>query len=247
MARYKAQKTAKPKVSKKKSNSRRQRQQRRQANGRAKPAFSLQWNAVIACCIGLCLSVYVFFYTEEFLDLINRIELSFSTVKAEEKSATKKKIDKEDIAALPVGKVSGVKSGDKKLTMKNASVFDALKSKRRELEKKERRLERLEEDLQKQKDEIAKQLVELQTLRRTISSKLDKKVVTDAKSVEKLVGVYSNMKPQSAATIISQLNEDLAIKILSKMKKQNAASILDFIEPGKAQILSEKYAGINKK
>ena len=84
-------------------------------------------------------------------------------------------------------------------------------------------------------------------MRREISSVLDKKVVADKESVNKLVAVYSNMKPLNAANIISSIDEELAIKVLSKMKKQNAAAILNFIEPKKAQTLSEKYAGLKKR
>jgi len=104
----------------------------------------------------------------------------------------------------------------------------------------------LEEDLQQQRVEIEKQLLELKEMRRTISSKLDSKVMADQESIDKLVGVYSNMKPQNAATIISKLDDQLAIKVLSKMKPQNAAAVLNFVEPQKAQTLSEKYAGLKR-
>ena len=130
--------------------------------------------------------------------------------------------------------------------MKNASVYKALKNKRRELEKKERRLAQLEEELQIQKKEIERQLAEMQEMRKNISAKLDKKVETDRESIEKLVGVYASMKPANAAIILSNLEENLAVKVLGKLKKQNAAAILNFIDPKKAQVLSEKFTGIKK-
>lgn len=209
---------------------------------------SINLSFIVLSFLGLSLSFYIFAYTEDFLSLLSRVEVGFSSVMAadEEKSASKSSENKEDIAALPVGKASSTNGGDDQLTMKNASVFKALKEKRRELEKKERRLARLEEDLQKQKLEIEKQLKEMKEMRRNISSKLDKKVIADQESVTKLVGVYSNMKPQNAATILTNLDEQLAIKVLAKMKKQNAAAILNFVEPKKAQTLSEKYAGLKK-
>ena len=55
------------------------------------------------------------------------------------------------------------------------------------------------------------------------------------------------MKPGQAANIISTINEDLAIQVLSKMKKKNAAQILNMIEPAKARVLSEKFAGYKPK
>lgn len=203
---------------------------------------------ILMSFVGLVSSFYVSFYTDDFLDLVNRIEIGFSTVVAADEAKTSTKVEKSSSSSdkKPVGSSDILKSGDSQLTMKNASVYEALKNKQLELDKKERRLARLEEDLQKQKDEIEKQLKELMSIRRNISSKLDKKVTADKESVEKLVGVYSNMKPQNAATIISQLDEDLAIKILGKMKKQVAGAILNYVQPAKAQVLSEKYAGLKK-
>jgi flagellar motility protein MotE (MotC chaperone) len=198
--------------------------------------------------MGLCLSFYIFAYTDDFINLLGRLNISFSSVSAAdgEKDASKSEKKMEKTAPLPVGETSSLNVGEDSLTMQNTSVFNALKDKNRELEKKERQLALLEEDLHKQKMEIEKQLLEMKEMRRNISSKLDEKVIADQESVNKLVGVYSDMKPQSAATILSTIDEQLAIQVLSKMKKQNAAAILNFMEPQKAQVLSEKYVGIKK-
>ena len=198
------------------------------------------------CGIGLTGSLFIFSNTKKAVDFIQRIEVDFSSVQAQDQAnnSANEKAKEEKSAVLPVGGVSSQGSDVSNLTMRNVSVFEALKTKRLALEKKERDLARLEEDLHKQKAEIEKQLKELNKMRRNISSVLDKKVETDESSLQKLVGVYSNMKPQNAATIITQLDEELAIQVLGQMRKQNAAAILNFIEPKKAKYLSEKYAGL---
>ena len=213
-----------------------------------KKAAKVNPMVVLLSSLVLLLSLAVLNDPKQFLEWSGGIEIGFNSVNAaeQEKKSTEKSKKEEEVAALPVGSFSGRKTDAKSLTMKNASVFDALKNKERELEKKERRLARLEEDLQKQKKEIEKQLKELKGIQRNISSKLDKKVTADEKSVEKLVGVYSSMKPKNAATILSQIDQDLAIKVLGRMKKQSAAAILNFIEPQKARVLSEQYAGLKK-
>lgn len=213
-----------------------------------KNSVKLSMSFILLSFFGLALSFYIFAYTDDFIDLLSRVEVSFSSAVAADEAKTAPQLEKPaDISALKtIGKVDILKSSDSQLTMKNASVYEALRNKRLELEKKERRLARLEEDLQKQKIEIEKQLKELTEIRRNISSKLDKRVTADQESVNKLVGVYSNMKPQNAAVIISQLDEELAVKVLGKMKKQNAAAILNYVEPKKAQTLSEKYAGLKR-
>lgn len=197
---------------------------------------------------GLFSSIYILTYTQDFLDLASRISIGFSqSIAADgEKSANDEAKTASEKETLPVGKATELKSGVSELTMKNTNIFKALKDKQRELEKKERRLAQLEEDLQKQKEEIEKQLKDMQEMRRNISSKLDKKVTADQESIDKLVGVYSNMKPKNAAQIIASIDDELAIKVLGKMKKQNAAAILNFVAPKKAQYLSEKFSGLKK-
>jgi flagellar motility protein MotE (MotC chaperone) len=227
-----------------------QKQQRRKAPGQKKkskePLFS--WTLLVGSFAGLAFSFYIFAYTDEFMSLLDNIEIGVSTSKAadeEKKSLSEGKKDSEK-EALPVGKVTQPKASDDHLTMKSTNVYKALKDKRRELEKKERRLAQLEEELQIQKVEIEKQLKEMQEMRRNISSKLDKKVAADQESVDKLVGVYSNMKPKNAALILSSVDDNLAVQILGKMKKQSAAAILDHVDPRKAQYLSEKFTGLKK-
>jgi len=137
-------------------------------------------------------------------------------------------------------------SDSAKLSMENTNINAALEKKRLDLEEKERALNLLAENLNEKKAEIDKQLKEMIGLRREISSVLDEKVEANQTSLNKLVSVYSNMKPANAARILTSLDESLAVKVLGKMKKQNAASILNYIDPKKAQVLSEKYAGLKE-
>lgn len=213
-----------------------------------KQESNMSWGFITLCFVGLCLSFYIVFYTDDFLALAQRVRIGWSVSEAADKEKTSPEKEKKSTeeGQLPVGQVTLLNADVDSLTMKNSSVYKALKDKEESLSKKERDLVRMEEDLQKQKAEIEKQLIELKEMKRSISSKLDSKVEADQESVDKLVGVYSSMKPQNAATIISQLDEQLAVKILSKMKQQVAAGILNFVEPQKAQMLSEKYAGLKR-
>jgi flagellar motility protein MotE (MotC chaperone) len=101
----------------------------------------------------------------------------------------------------------------------------------------------LEEKLQLEKLALGKKVEELEIKRRDIASKLEGRVQEDEESVKKLVDMYSNMKPQSAAQVIASLDDELAINILKRMKKQEAGSILNYMPPQKAKLLSEKYTG----
>ena len=55
------------------------------------------------------------------------------------------------------------------------------------------------------------------------------------------------MKPQSAAKVFEEIDEDLAVEVLGKMKKKQMAEILNLLKPDKAQRLSERFAGYKAK
>jgi flagellar motility protein MotE (MotC chaperone) len=173
-----------------------------------------------------------------------------STQKDESKSANATKADggKGENSAAPEGqdKKQGAAKKDS-WTPEQLSFFNKLEEKKIQLDQRESELTKLEEELQQQKIVLEKRLGELDQLRTKISSRLDEKVKVDQEKVDKLVEFYSNMKPQNAAKVIEEIDEDLAIEILGKMKKKNAADIMNLLKPEKAQKLSEKYAGYNKK
>lgn len=138
-------------------------------------------------------------------------------------------------------------SAEKNWTTKDMSYFSKLRERKQQLDSREQELAKLEEELHKQKLEIEKRIVELQKVRDQISGVLKEKVSIDQGKVNKLVDFYSNMKPQQAAKVIANIDEDLAVEILGKMKKKNAADIMNLLQPKKAQMLSEKFAGYKRR
>jgi len=100
--------------------------------------------------------------------------------------------------------------------------------------------------LQRQKVELDKRIVQLEEMRTQIAQVLKERVEVDQEKVNKLVDLYSNMKPKQAADVIGTINEDLAVEVLAKMKKKNAAEIMNLLSPDKARVLSEKYTGYRR-
>ncbi len=127
--------------------------------------------------------------------------------------------------------------------VKDINYFKMLESKESMLDQKEKRLKKLEENLQLQQEELIVKLRSLEQMRAEISFALKDKVETDDKTVDKLVQIYSNMKPKQAATVIETMKEELSVKILKKMKKKNAAAILNVVKAQRAKYLTEKIAG----
>ncbi len=67
----------------------------------------------------------------------------------------------------------------------------------------------------------------------------------DAKSdaeVARLVTVYSKMKPDAAAAVMSQLDDKVSVPVAGKMKEAILAAILNKMPPAEAKKLTEKLA-----
>lgn len=141
---------------------------------------------------------------------------------------------------------SAQSTSERNLTPEELTLFNKLEERRGELDKRETELKKLEEELQHQKVMLEEKMKALESLRTNIASQLDDRVKADETQVEKLVAMYSNMKPQRAAKILETVNEDLAVEVLRNMKRDKAADILNMLDSAKAQKLSEKFAGYRK-
>lgn len=190
------------------------------------------------------LAIYGFLYPEKILETYDRVSIfSVSSAKdmeipaqsnsdKQEKSATVKKEESDKKELKGTAEVSD-----------NTNYIQYLEQQKNKLDEREKNLNELEEKLQLEKVALEQKVQELEQARREIASKLESRVQEDEERVKKLVDIYSNMKPQSAAQVIATLDEELAIHVLKRMKKQDAGNILNFMNPEKAKKLSEKYTG----
>jgi flagellar motility protein MotE (MotC chaperone) len=133
-----------------------------------------------------------------------------------------------------------------KWSNEEVSFFSKLNDRKKELDLKESELAKLEEELLKRKQELDEKLKQLETMRAEISKTLKTRVASDHEKVDKLVAVYSTMKPAQASKIIETLDEDLAVEILDNMKKKSAAEILNMMDAKKARKLSEMLTGYER-
>jgi flagellar motility protein MotE (MotC chaperone) len=208
--------------------------------------------------LGFCAALLAFVYPEKIEEIASRTEISFFAVgeaneKPAEKPAAKPEAGEKSAEAVPPKEENkapdaAAATAEKKpegtaAVEEKPSYLQGLEDKEKELDAREKNLAELDEKLQQQKLELDKKIQALEETRRDIASRLESRVTQDEEDITKLVGVYSNMKAQNAATVISKLDDDLAIKILKRMKKQDAGNILNYLDPQKAKTLSEKYSG----
>jgi len=116
-------------------------------------------------------------------------------------------------------------------------------------------LEKRKQDLDRKSEELDQESQKLQALKSEINALMqkysaekeaDRKAKSadniDARQLEHLTKVYEAMPPKDGADRIQQINEGLALKLLSNMKPKLAARILNEMKPIRAARLTEKLS-----
>lgn len=112
---------------------------------------------------------------------------------------------------------------------------------------KEKTLESLRADMDAERKELETLRLELnKTLDSVTTQKVALKKETiqvdeaESRNIKKLASVYGGMKPEKAAMIIKEMDEETAVKLLTMMDGKNSGRILETFEPNLAVKLSEK-------
>jgi len=126
----------------------------------------------------------------------------------------------------------------------------------REREKisRERQLVELErQQLEELKKEINSKLERLTNVQKNVQKRIEEQkiLILEKKKVEEesvdkhfkhLLKIYTSMPSKKSAALISNLDMDIAIKLLTQMKGENVGQILGYISPEKAARISERLA-----
>jgi len=123
--------------------------------------------------------------------------------------------------------------------------------------------ERVFHDMAVERDRIQREKEELLAMRQSVSvqekvleqsrqqleaviAKLDSKqsdyIEEREKSATRLAKMYEAMKPDQAAPIMSSLEMDIIIEIMSRMKERSAAKVLSKMDPGLAAQVSTRLS-----
>ncbi|MBX2994344.1 MAG: hypothetical protein KF681_05970 [Bdellovibrionaceae bacterium] len=214
-------------------------------NRRSKKNKGIPWKLVGISFLGLVLTATGYVEHERIENFLKRVEVGFVSQSFAEEAPAKPTGTEVAKAEAPAEKAAEAPK-KKDFTDEELNHFAKLNERKRELDAREEELSRLEAELTAQKAELEKRMSGLETTRREISSVLEDRVKADDKKVETLVQMYSNMKPQQAAKVFEEMDEDLAVEIIGRMKKKNAAEIMNIIKPDKAKVFAEKFAGYKR-
>jgi flagellar motility protein MotE (MotC chaperone) len=231
-----------------------QEQQLRQSLKMKRKKAPFPWKATAALAASLVLAGFYLAAPQAVENFVDRIQIrAMGAADAAENQAPAKKAGAEGKASSAKEAAQGKEktetaqgAGEHPIEAVDASHFEKLKERKEALDLREKELGELEEELQKQKVELDKRITQLEDMRNQIAQILKDRVEIDQEKVNKLVDLYSNMKPKQAADVIASINEDLAVEVLAKMKKKSAAEIMNLLPSDKARVLSEKYTGYRR-
>lgn len=107
------------------------------------------------------------------------------------------------------------------------------------LRRKEEELARKEQALRELERELDMRLRRMNELEANLKLMLDKADTVKDEKLRHLVDVYANMKAKQAAAALEQLQQDIAVRILSGMRGRQAGEIMSNMSAEKAATLSE--------
>jgi flagellar motility protein MotE (MotC chaperone) len=113
-------------------------------------------------------------------------------------------------------------------------LLTQLDSRRVELEKRKVQLDEREANLQAQEEEFVARISELKSLNRKISAIKEENSKAQESRIEQLASVYGSMDPNEAASLISKLDEDIALALLQRMPDKRMGQILSLMERSRA-------------
>lgn len=131
--------------------------------------------------------------------------------------------------------VSNLSSGEIRL-------LHDLARRRKELDSKENRLEEREALLRAAEQQLIEKQGNLSNIKSEIEALLAQYETALDDENQRLINVYSNMKPKSAATIFNEMDIETLMIIVRGMKERKVAPILAAMDPEKVIVISNDLA-----
>jgi flagellar motility protein MotE (MotC chaperone) len=157
----------------------------------------------------------------------------------------------QDQAEAPVDEKSEGKKDDETKPESNAKANGSmtkaeliewerkLKSREERVKTREKALESLEKEIQERMGEIEKTRQQLAELVKRNEALVKEQKELQQGRIEHLVSAYKGMRPESAGQLVNNLEDDVAVAILSAMPGRSAGQILANVDPKKAARLTK--------
>jgi len=168
-----------------------------------------------------------------------------------EQEAQKKSVEKDTKKAIK--KTADPKKTDAKTVGPNRStrnselaVLEALSNRRKTLDRRAREIDLRENLLKAAVKRIEARIAELKSIEARIESDLKKRDDNRKAQYQRLVKMYSGMKPKDAARIFDRLDMNVLTGLVSQMKPRVMSAILAAMTPAAAERLTLEIASRGK-
>jgi len=133
----------------------------------------------------------------------------------------------DDIASLSAGEIR---------------LLTELADRRRNLEVRERAIEERSTLLRAAEERLSTQQDQLNDIKVEIQVLLERFEELESEETDKLVRIYSNMKPKSAAAIFNELDMETLVAVMRGMSERKLAPIIAAMNTERARLLTRELA-----
>lgn len=117
-------------------------------------------------------------------------------------------------------------------------LFSAITAERGLLETQRAALAQRTAEVELLNEMLAIETGRLEELKQEVEALIERASLAHVADVERLVALYTNMKPRDAAAIMNDLDPEVMVTVLGTMAERNAAPILAALNPARARALS---------
>lgn len=130
--------------------------------------------------------------------------------------------------------------------LSDPSVLQEIRAQRESISKTQKELAAKEAELKTREQAIADEMKKLVAIRDEIG-KTDALKKKDAQEkVAKIIETLETMSPKASAKMLAELDDSLAVEVLTKMDTTKLAKIMNLLEPKRASKLTEILAGVDR-
>lgn len=150
-----------------------------------------------------------------------------------------------DMAGLSKNAVqmNAIRADGQPFSREEVTVLTALDHRRAELEERAARLDDREEDLQRRDREYLVRQTALKELTDKLQAERGKDDKKRNGQIEQLANVYGSMNPPEAATLIEQLDVQIALELLERMPEKRIGQILALMNRERALTITRMLSG----
>ena len=121
-------------------------------------------------------------------------------------------------------------------------ILQNLGQRRQQLDQREQSLNSRQALIDAADSKLDSRIKQLSDLKTQIQALLDQANKTQDDDTNRLVAVYTAMKPKDAAVVMASMKDEVRLPIAAKMKDRALAAILGAMDPASARELTEKLA-----